>query len=76
MCRTVVQEEQKALQNSTKQIHICRQGPFPSLTDDEPMPEFDSETWEFAPDEYSNSDTECFDVRRRLTPLHLSTTTV
>ena len=56
--RTEIQEENKALWKSTKWIHICRQGPFTSLADDEPMPEFNSETLEFVksirPGTYSN----------------------
>jgi len=58
MCRKEFREEQKGLQKSTEQIHVCRQGPFLSLADDESMPEFDSETFDFTPDEDLNDDPE------------------
>jgi len=58
MCRKEVQEEQKALQKSTEQIHVCRQGPFPSLADDECMPEFDPETFQFTSNGDLNDDPE------------------
>ena len=48
-CQKEVQEEQKVFRKSLDCIQTCRQGPFPSLAEDEPMTEFNSKAFELAP---------------------------